>query len=90
VDPDIQELWDWAERELFRWLCPHMVEHTARSVAGRYVKALSEEGFHPPHRPAKPVPDPPEDPAATTARGYELARQHLGLDQPDDRDQEPT
>lgn len=88
VDPEIQAQWDRAERALARRLSVHMVEHTANTVAARFMRDMKREGFKPPLRPANPFPDPPEDPVATTARGVELARQHLGLDQPDERDLE--
>lgn len=83
VDPDIQAEWDRAEHELARRLRLHMVPHTADTLAAEFFADLSQERWRPPIRPAKPAGPPPEDPAATTARGYGLARQHLGLDQLD-------
>lgn len=79
VDPDIQEHWDRAARELEKRLRPHMVDHTAWPLAHQFVMDMAAQGFRPPLRPPKPPPpriDPGEQRAAYQ-RGLAAARDQL-------------
>ncbi|WP_066374145.1 hypothetical protein [Herbidospora mongoliensis] len=89
TDPEIQAAWKEAREGLALMLRPYVQAAFVQDLASRYVEGLKLRGWRPPlpGQPLRPTP-PPADPAATSQRGAQRAREELEAALGLDHDQE--
>ncbi len=77
TDPEIQAAWQEAEKGLALMLRPYVQAAFVGDLASRYVEGLRLRGWRPPLPGQALLPTPPADPASTSQRGAQRAREEL-------------